>query len=123
MLNVLIIESKHSSAEIMADCINYLDLNPFIYDYKISFSKNLKQFDPHLIIFNQNMFEKSRLYFNEIRDYIHPITLILTSDGIIEPHTIKSLGADFFLSKPYELETFYTLLRQANDCRLDRINV
>ncbi|MDB5120002.1 MAG: hypothetical protein JWN56_1220 [Sphingobacteriales bacterium] len=115
MRNVLIIERDDFTSEILSDCLKTLNYIPFIYNPALSFKNNITTFKPMAIIFNLTLFQSnSYLPALEIKQHLtSKPSLILSSNILIDPDTLRSLNADFFLHKPYDIEILANVLNRA----------
>ncbi|MDB5014083.1 MAG: hypothetical protein JWQ25_2285 [Daejeonella sp.] len=115
MRNVLIIERNDFTSEILSDCLKTLKYVPFIYNPTLSFIDNITVFKPMAIIFNLTLYRNnSYLPSLEIKQQLKSKpALILSSNTLIDPDTLRDLNADFFLHKPYDIETLSNVLNRA----------
>lgn len=115
MRNVLIIERNEFTSEILSDCLKTLNYVPYIYDATLSFKDNVASIKPMAVIFNLTLFQNnSYLPSLEIKQQLNSNhSLILSSNTLLDPDTLRALNADFFLHKPYDIEILSDVLNRA----------
>lgn len=113
MKKVLIVEKNDFTCDILAESLLLLSCKPVIYKFNQVLAITFIEEDPDIVIIEQKIFLKNRHLFVHDQRKLSKACIILTSNTISDPDWIEKTGADFFLLKPYDLETLSQIVQKA----------
>ena len=122
---IFIVETDPYSAEMLAETLETFCYDPVIFDEGKDLAVQLWEADPHMVIINSRLFQRNKQVFVSLKNTEEKIfdpCLILTSGDLVDPQEIRSLEADYFLFKPYDMKILSDLLMKVESARCGSAN-
>jgi len=114
MKRVLIFEKDKFTSEILAESVSSLGFDPLLYNPEENLLVVLRRSEPDIVIMCLGLYSgKQELYRLALKLNQKKLVVILTSNSLIEPSTLKEFNASIFLHKPYDLEELGRVLYQS----------